>query len=109
MSTVQPPNLEGRLDLSLRERALLGLFAAVASATYSVARGERAESPNRRGVFGLFNLTQKFVSNAFPPCPWAPPGAAVVPDWDPQTHNAILRCQHPGHCWKGNGDYYPCA
>jgi hypothetical protein len=48
------------------------------------------------------------VTQSLPDCPFAPAGVAVQPDWNPTTHNYMLRCQHPGHCWDHTGVYYPC-
>lgn len=107
MATLQPPNLENRLELSVRARVALGVFAAVASTTHPSARGE-IDQPKRRGFLRLFDLATRFASNELPPCPWPPLGAAVVPDWDLKTRDAILRCEHPGHCWTRVGAYYPC-
>ena len=48
------------------------------------------------------------VGQSLPDCPFAPAGVAVQPDWDPVTHNYMLRCQHPSHCWDRQGKYYSC-
>jgi len=107
VTTVEPPGAQGDLELSQRQRALLRVFAIVALIAYS-ATGQTRRGPLSRGFLGLFNLTEAFVSNGLPTCPWAPPGVAVVPAFDPQTRDLILRCKHPGHCWKDN-HYYPCS
>ena len=97
MATVEPPGAQGDLELSLRQRALPRVFAIVALTAYS-ASGQTRRGPLSRGVLGFLNLTEAFVSKGLPTCPWAPPGVAVVPAFDPRTRDLILRCKHPGHC-----------
>jgi hypothetical protein len=59
-------------------------------------------------AMALVTSAAAVVSHSLQDCPFAPAGVSVLPDWDPVTHDSMLRCQHPGHCWDRKGKYYPC-
>jgi hypothetical protein len=61
-----------------------------------------------RVASSLLGAAGAVVAATLPGCPFAPAGVAVQPDWDPVSHNYMMRCQHPGHCWDNNGNYYAC-
>jgi hypothetical protein len=109
MTTATPPTSSPQANdysLSATDRALLLCFAAVARTTYAASRGGREHKPR---IWKLFDFSEHFVTKHANPCPFEPLGVARVADYDPHTHDAILRCEHPGHCWKLDGKYYACG
>jgi hypothetical protein len=88
--------------------------ARIALRAYGALRAELEGSVGPNGLtrssiaLSLLGAAGAVVASVLPDCPFAPAGVAVQPDWDPVSYNYMMRCQHPGHCWDNNGNFYAC-